>query len=221
MVKYIEFLKVPEDAGLWIVGGLLAINIIGELLEFKGKAVPEFVKFRKYFARKKKERAALSKMPLLLDEYQEMKTTISDVHRLLSDIDAHYSKDNIAMRDNWMKSVNDHIAESEERKIAQDNLMRELSKKLDKNNADTLSILVDNKRDTIINFAYRVSDESYPVTKEEFTRIFKIHKEYEDIIEKNGLTNGEIDINIRIIREAYEKHLKNHSFIEDVRGYNV
>ena len=26
---------------------------------------------------------------------------------------------------------------------------------------------------------------------------------------------------IRIIREAYENHLRNHSFIEDIRGYGV
>ena len=26
---------------------------------------------------------------------------------------------------------------------------------------------------------------------------------------------------IRIIREAYENHLRNHSFIEDIRGYSV
>lgn len=221
MVNYIEFLKVPQNIGVLFVGILLVINFIGELLEFKGKVVPEFIKFRKYFVRKKKERTALAKMTVLLDEYQEMKTTISDVRRLLSDIDSHYSKDNIAMRDNWMKTVNDHIVESEERKTEQDALMRELSEKLDKNNADTLSILIDNKRNAIIDFAYKVIDESYPVTKEQFNRIFKIYKEYEEIIEQNGLTNGEIDINIRIIREAYEKHLKSHTFIEDVRGYNI
>lgn len=221
MVNYIEFLKMPQNVALLIVGILLAINIIGELLEFKGKAVPEFIKIRKYFARKKKERAALAQMTIVIDEYQDMKTTISEVKRLLADIDKHYSKDNISKRDNWMKEVNEHIIESEQRKLEQDNLMRELSEKLDKNNADTLSILIDNKRSAIIDFACKVIDESFPVTKEQFTRIFKIHKEYEEIIKENKRTNGEIDINIRIIREAYEKHLKTHTFIEDVRGYNI
>ena len=160
-------------------------------------------------------------MTILLEEYQEMQTTISDVRRLLIDIDKHYSKDNIAMRDGWMKEVNEHISESEKRRIEQDCLMRELNKKLDKNNADTLSLLIDNKRDTIINFASKVIDENYPVTKEQFNRVFRIYEEYEDIIKENGLTNGEVDIAIRIIREAYEKHLKTHTFIEDVRGYNI
>lgn len=99
--------------------------------------------------------------------------------------------------------------------------MRELSKKIDKNNSDTLSLLVDGKRNTIINFSSKVIDENYLVTREEFNRIFKIYEEYEEVIEENGLTNGEVDIAIRIIKESYEKHLKNHTFIEDVRGYNI
>ena len=120
-----------------------------------------------------------------------------------------------------MKEVNEHIVDSEKRKKEQDSLMRELSKKLDKNNADTLSILIENKRSSIIDFASKVIDNSYPVTREQFNRIFKIHKEYERIISENKLTNGEVDIAIRIIREAYESHLKNHAFIEDVRGYDI
>lgn len=221
MVNYIEFLKIPQNVAFMIIGILLITNLIGELLEFRGKVVPESIKIRKYFARKKRERAALCQMTVLLDEYQEMKTTISDVRRLLADIDKHYNKDNIAKRDNWMKEVNEHIVDSEKRRMEQDDFMRELSEKLDKNNADTLSILIDNKRSAIIDFACKVIDESYPVTKEQFTRIFRIHKEYEEIIKENKRTNGEIDINIRIIREAYEKHLKSHTFIEDVRGYNI
>ena len=48
---------------------------------------------------------------------------------------------------------------------------------------------------------------------------FKIYDEYEAILEKYGKTNGEVEISIRIIREAYETHMRNHTFIEDVRGY--
>ena len=92
---------------------------------------------------------------------------------------------------------------------------------MDRNNEDTLALLIDNKRNTIINFASKVIDENTPVTREQFNRIFKIHKEYEEIIESNKLTNGEVDIAFRIITEAYEAHMRNHSFIEDIRGYNI
>lgn len=204
MLSYIEYLNLPTKVALTLVGVFLFLQIFGEILEFKGKIVPEFLKVRKYFARKKKERE-----------------TLNNVNRLLIDIDKHYSKDNIAMRDKWMKDVNDHISCSEKRIQEQDSLMRELSDKLDKNNDVTLSILIENKRNAIIDFAAKVIDEGYPVTKEQFNRILKIYEEYEEIIEENGLTNGEVDISIHIIRESYEKHLKNHTFIEDVRGYNV
>ena len=221
MINFVEYLGLPNTIAIGIISLFFIIQIIGELLEFKGKVVPEYVKIRKYFKRKKDERLALTKMIEKFDEYQQMATTLSNVNRLLSDIDKHYSKDNIAMRDGWMKEVNEHISDSERLRKEQDSLVRELNDKLDKNNAATLSLLIDNKRNTIIDFASKVIDESYPVTKEQFNRIFKIYKEYEEIIEEHGLTNGEVDIAIRIIQESYEQHMKNHTFIEDVRGYNI
>ena len=221
MLSYIEYLKLPTKIAFILVGVLLIMQVIGEIIEFKGRSAPEILKIRKYFARKKKERQALSKMTEVLDEYQHMSQTIQETKRLLADFDMHYSKDNIAMRDKWMQEVNKHISESEEKRKEQDALMRKLDKKLDKNNDITLSILIEDKRNAIIGFAEKVVDENYPVTKERFNRIFKIYDEYEEIIEENGLTNGEVDISIRIIRESYETHLKNHSFVEDIRGYNV
>ena len=62
-------------------------------------------------------------------------------------------------------------------------------------------------------------DDNAPVTREQFNRIFKMYEEYETIIESNGLTNGEVDVAFRIITESYENHMRNHTFIEDVRGY--
>lgn len=221
MLSYVEYLNMPTKMAIVLVGIFFIIQIFGELLEFKGKVVPEFIKIRKYFDRKRKERLTLDKMAILIDEYEEMSKTILEVKCLLVEIDKHYSNDNITMRNEWMKEVDQHILSSEKRKIEQDCLMHELSKKLDKNNADTLSLLIDNKRNAIIDFASKVIDEGYPVTKEQFNRIFKIYEEYEEIIKENGFTNGEVDIAIRIIREVYEKHLKTHTFIEDVRGYNV
>lgn len=37
--------------------------------------------------------------------------------------------------------------------------------------------------------------------------------------ESNGMTNGEVDIALSIIKESYEKHMRNHTFMEDARGY--
>lgn len=202
MLGYIEYLEVPAKIAAGLAGVFLVLQIIGELLEFKGKVVPEFLKVRKYAARKKQERTALKSIP----------GTLSEVKKTLDDINSHYSTDNIQLRNQWMSSVNEHLAQN-------DVCIKELVDKLEKNNQDTLALLIDSKRNTIINFASLVIDETKPVTREQFNRIFKLYQEYEGIITANGLTNGEVDIAYRIIRESYEAHMRNHSFVEDVRGY--
>lgn len=143
---------------------------------------------------------------------QKMEKTLDQVQLTLDDLNRHYSTDNIHMRDEWIKRVNTKLEQY-------DMSMAELDRKLDKNNSDTLSILIDNKRNAIISFASLVIDENKPVTREQFNRIFKLYQEYEAIIQSNGMKNGEVDIAIRIIREAYENHMRSHTFIEDVRGY--
>ena len=203
MINYIEFLNMPATVAIVIVSIFFILQIIGEILEFKGKVVPEFIKVRKFFIRKKQER-------------QTMKNAIETLERvktILNDVDAHYSTDNIKLRNNWMQRVDDRLEQNDE-------LIKELNKKLDINNHTTLDLLIDSKRNTIINFASTVVNKNTPVTREQFNRIIKMHEDYEKIIERNGLTNGEVDIAFRIIEEAYEEHMKNHTFIEDIRGYN-
>lgn len=202
MLNYIEYLNVPSQIAIALIAVLFVLQLIGEFLNFKGKAVPEIMSIRKYFARKKSERKVIRELP----------NTIQDLKNIVNNIDKHYSADNIAIRDKWIDSVNNKL-------MMEDKLVRDLDKKLDEANKDIVSILVDNKRDTIIDFASRVSNSSVLVTKEQFNRVFKLYKEYEDLISKNGLTNGEVDIAYRIIVESYEEHLSNHTFIEDTRGW--
>lgn len=202
MLNYIEYLNVPSQIAIALIAVLFVLQLIGEFLNFKGKAVPEIMSIRKYFARKKYERKVIRELP----------DTIQDLKNIVNNIDKHYSADNISMRDKWIDSVNKKLN-------MEDELVRDLNKKLDEANKDIVSILVDNKRNAIIDFASRVSNSSVLVTKEQFNRVFKIYKEYEDLISKNGLTNGEVDIAYRIIVESYEEHLSNHTFIEDTRGW--
>lgn len=202
MLNYIEYLNVPSQIAIALIAVLFVLQLIGEFLNFKGKAVPEIMSIRKHFARKKSERKVIRELP----------NTIQDLKNIVNNIDKHYNADNISMRDKWIDSVNNKL-------MAEDKLVRDLDKKLDEANKDIVSILVDNKRDTIIDFASRVSNHSVLVTKEQFNRVFKLYKEYEDLINKNGLTNGEVDIAYRIIVESYEEHLSNHTFIEDTRGW--
>lgn len=202
MLNYIEYLNVPSQIAIALIAVLFVLQLIGEFLNFKGKAVPEIMSIRKYFARKKSERKVIRELP----------DTIQDLKNIVNNIDKHYNADNISTRDKWIDSVNKKLN-------MEDKLVRDLYKKIDEANKDIVSILVDNKRDTIVDFASRVSNSSVLVTKEQFNRVFKLYKEYEDLISKNGITNGEVDIAYRIIVESYEEHLSNHTFIEDTRGW--
>ena len=44
MLNYLEYLNTPTRIVTFLVGVFLCIQIIGEILEFKGKFVPEYIK---------------------------------------------------------------------------------------------------------------------------------------------------------------------------------
>lgn len=206
MIGFVEYLDIPTKIAFIIVILFFIIQIIGELLEFKGKVVPEYIKIRKYFKRKREEKKATIQM-------------MKDMKTLINDFNGHYSSDNIAKRDKWMKWVND-------RAIVYDSSIKKLEKALldvvvalKDNTRMTEEIFVQSSRDRIIDFAARISNENAMVSREEYNRIFKVHKKYENFLKERKLTNGEIDIVYRIIKESYEEHMKNHTFIEDVKGY--
>lgn len=193
----------PTRVAIILVGIFLIMQIIGELLEFKGKIVPEFVKIRKYFSRKHKEK-------------KQAMDTLKQVQVLLSEVNQHYSQDNIAKRNAWMDWVNSR-AVVYDASVAE---LTELKEALAANNELTLDLYINVNRHRIIDFARLVADDSVLASREEFNRIYKIDKEYHATLDKYGKENGEVDIAMRVIDEAYDYRLKNHAFIEDVRGYS-
>lgn len=203
MISYIEYLNMPTKVAISLVGLFLCVQIIGELLELKGKVVPEFIKIRKYFDRKKQEK-------------QETQDTFKQVQTLLNEVNKHYSEDNIAKRNEWMNWVNSR-AQVYDESVAE---LKELKEALAANNELTLDLYINTNRHRIIDFASKIANENTIVAREEFNRIFKVYEDYEKILKKYGKTNGEADIAYRVIIESYEDHMKNHTFLEDVRGYN-
>lgn len=206
MLEYINYLNLPAKVVLIIIFAFVVMQIIGEILEFKGKIVPEFLKIRKIFSRRKKEKT-------------ETCETLKEVRQLLNDVNEHYSDDNIAKRDSWMQWVND-------RAVAYDNSIVEIGKNLSDvtsalrdNTKLTEEMFVQNSRDRIIDFATKAANEKVPVSREEFNRIFKVYEQYERFLEEHDMSNGEIDVAYRILTDSYEQRVKNHLFIEDVRGY--
>ena len=201
-IKIMEYLQVP----LWIIGAviglLLILNIIGSILDFKGKVWPEIVNFRGWRRRKREEKATQAKL-------------LEDVQNTLSEMKSHYSPEKLAERNAWMDWVNQraNVYDASVKELAQFKDTLEVTKEL------TLDLYINMNRNRIIDFAGKVINEDVPVSREEFNRIFKIYGEYEEILEKYGKTNGEVEVSIRIIRESYETHMRNHTFIEDSRGY--
>ena len=117
---------------------------------------------------------------------------------------------------NW---VNDRAIVYDESIIEISKNLSDVTQALKDNTRLTEEMFIQSSRDRIIDFATKVADEKVPVSREEFNRIFKVYDKYEKFLEDHKMTNGEIDIAYRIIKESYEQHMRNHSFIEDIRGY--
>lgn len=206
MINYIEYLGIPLKIAIVLVVIFFVMQAIGEFLEFKGKVVPEFFKIRKWLTRRKREKA-------------EATQTLKDVQVLLNDVNGHYSADNIAKRDGWMKWVNDRAEVYDESIKQLREALTEVMQALKDNTKLTEEMFIQSSRDRIIDFATKTSNENVMVSREEFNRIFKVYAKYEKYLEEYKMTNGEVDINYQIIKESYEQRLRDHAFTEDIRGY--
>lgn len=192
MVSLVEFLGIPGTIATCIIAGYLVIQLIGELLEFKGKVVPEFMKIRKFFKRRKEEKQEI-KIAL-----KDSKNTLTEVKTLLDDVNSHYNKDNIKKRNNWMNWVNGQADEYNK-------TLEDINDRLKKLDSVTEEIKLDQQRDRILNFAARVNNPQYDYSQEHFKKIFKTIVAYEQYIEDNNLINGEVDAAVDKIEKAYEE----------------
>ena len=66
---------------------------------------------------------------------------------------------------------------------------------------------VDDIRWEINNFATKVS-EGKPCNKDSFTHCIRIYQKYEKILEENGMENGEVEISMELINDAYRQKMK-------------
>lgn len=65
---------------------------------------------------------------------------------------------------------------------------------------------IDDYRWEIINFATNVS-EGKPCNKDSFKHCIRTYEKYEALLEKHGLENGEVEISMQVVNEAYKKKL--------------
>lgn len=186
LMKGIEFLGIPTTIAIILVGLFLMMQIIGEILEFFGKVSPEFLKIRKYFARKKKEK----------EDNQQM---LKECKELLSEFNSHYNNDNITKRNNWMAGVNNSVKNN-------DQLIQTLDTKIDKlltANEDLKIQLEQVENNVLENEADRLRSELFDcgnrcrrnirLHPEEMEHIRVVFNKYSNVLHQNG--PGEAEFN--------------------------
>lgn len=100
----------------------------------------------------------------------------------------------------FRKRLDTHIDESKDDR-------KELHNAVDKLTQIVLDKKISDYRWEIIKLADEIA-EGRVVGKECLKHAIATHAKYEEIITENGLTNGEVDISIEIIREEYKKKLR-------------
>lgn len=199
MLNYMEFLNLPGQIAFVLAALFFMSQLIGEFIELQGKAVPEIMKVRKYFARKKKESETMEQLPYMMEE----------VKSLLE----HYNSDNINKRDWWINNVDTRLDKDDCEIIEIRNELGNLA-----------SILYDMdvraKRREILDFAEKIVREDFVASYESFEYISTIWSEYNRIIEERGIKNGVVEKSIEIIEEEYEKRLREGKIVEMMRGMN-
>lgn len=66
---------------------------------------------------------------------------------------------------------------------------------------------INDMRWEINNFATKVS-EGRPCNKDSYKHCIHTYEKYEKLLEENGLENGEVEISMEIVNEAYKQKLK-------------
>lgn len=185
-MKAIEFIGIPTIIAIVIVGLFLILQIIGELSECMGKVVPEILKIRKYFKRKKSEKEEATKT------LEEAAKTLKEVKKRLDEVNSHYDRDNITKRNDWMNGVNSNIANN-------DKLIHNLDKKIDKLlDANTnLQTQLNKVEDNVLtNEADRLRSELFDcgnrcrrnirLHPEEMEHIRVVYHKYANVLHQNG-----------------------------------
>lgn len=208
ILKAIEFMGIPVTVSIAIVLIYIIMQLIGEFAEMCGKVVPEFFKIRKFFKRKR-------------EEDKERINTLKEVKKLLSDVNQHYSNDNISKRNDWMKNVDNRAVTCGSQMEDMKNTLIQVTKALETNTKMTEDMFVENSRDRIIDFAEKAADYDILLSREQFRRIDRVYQEYEDFLKVRDRQNGEVDTAYEAIQDGYKYRLQHHVFLEDIKGYKI
>lgn len=205
-------LGIPGSIAVVILIIFAVLQLIGEFIEGLGKVAPAILSVRKWIQRRNEKKRA---------HELAITQTLAQVQTLLSEVNTHYSEDNITQRDTWIQWVNDRAAVYDQKVEELIELKRSLdaiATALAENARTTDEMFKESCRDRIINFASKVTNPMTLVSHEEFRRIFKVYDAYEAFLEAHNEPNGEVETNYALIREAYADRVRSNNFIENMRN---
>lgn len=152
-----------------------------------------------------------------LDKLQTRCTKDEDEFRnSLNDYMEESRKDRKALHDEMTKFSNNRINDRQQslqiQKELKDSIVDLVNSQQDRdekiNNLTDMFVdkEIDDYRWEIINFATKVS-EGKPCNKDSFKHCLRTYEKYEALLEKYGLENGEVEISMQVVNEAYKKKL--------------
>lgn len=124
--------------------------------------------------------------------------------KALEDKIAEYNSSNI---EHWntSKSYQSTYAQNQQDIIDQLSSIAEsvnaLQKKMDENE---LQKQIEKYRDKIFNFASNLNSPHFNPEKDHYDNIFEVYNDYENLLHTNGLTNGQCEASMNVIRKHFE-----------------
>ena len=200
----------------------LAICLFLVCLKFVWSLV-DWLLFEKLGIKTKKMRQKEQESELLKTTSELAKTTAENLDKLQK----RHTKDEEEFRtnlNNYMeesrkdrKALHDEMTNYSNNRVADRQQSLQIQKELVASQKDSdakieilTSLFVDKEIDDyrweIINFATKVS-EGRPCNKDSFKHCLRTYEKYEKLLEKYGLENGEVEISMEVVNEAYKQKL--------------
>ena len=188
IVDAIAYLGIPGTIATIIIVLFLVLQIIGEIVELTGKVVPEFLKIRKYFKRKKEEKEAMQNM-------------INKCNQIISEFNSHYDEDNISKRDKWMHGVDKSVQDIQKLDGKIDKLLNaneNLTAQLEQVKSNVLENEADRLRSELFDCGNRCR-RKIRLHPEEMEHIRAVYNKYSNVLNQNGTGEAEF----RFINDYY------------------
>lgn len=200
MKNYIEFFNIAGPVAAILIGLVLVAEVIKA-----GKIVYEFfatkvLKIQTKAAKMKEKKEQLT--DLILKNNLDLQDFMNNQTKLNSEIKTEISGVREDIRgdlDNIRSDIND---------------IRSGFNDLSNTVTD---MQLESMRETILEFASALSSPNKNAyTKEQFTYVRKIYRQYTELIKKYDKTNDEVDLSMIIINDKYEYNVLHHTFVEDL-----